>query len=162
MLSASGQRAPKSPSGHSLSPERLRAARIAVAVQALALLVVIGSAVPGELAYLFHPLVCPADQWCLDFRGLPLLIYLMFLGPPALLLLATVWLWRRQRIWPALLPLVVDAAIIVVVTVDIFNFARTRTAEPNIAVQLLLGLVPALVTLTLVLRLLSAGWHRVR
>jgi hypothetical protein len=142
------------PGGGSIPPTLLRVTRIAVAVQALCLLIVIGLEVPGELDYLFRPLVCRPDQWCLDFRGLPLLVALMVLGPPVLLLLATVWLWRRPRMWPAVLPLLVDAAIIGGVIVDLIGFARTRTAEPNIAIQMLLGLLPAVLSLTLVLLLL--------
>jgi hypothetical protein len=132
----------------------LRAARIAVLVQALALLVVLGLTIPNYMDYLLHPLTCRPDQWCMDLRGLPFVLATSFLLPAALLLLATYWLWRRPRRWPAVLPLLVDVAVISTVIIDINAFIRTRSAEPNIVVQLLLGMLPAVVSLTLILALL--------
>lgn len=124
-------------------------------LQALALLVVVGIMVPGYLDYVFRPLSCTPGQWCMDLRGLAFQISALFLGPPALLLLATYWLWRRPRRWPAALPILADVAVIGVVFIDLVAFAQTRSADPNIVVQLLLGLVPALVSLTLVLALVG-------
>jgi hypothetical protein len=125
-----------------------------VLVQALALLVVIGLYIPGYLDYLFRSPSCRPDHWCMDLRGLQFQLSALFLRPPALLLLATYWLWRRPRKWPAALPFLVDVAVIGVVSIYLVAFAQTRSAEPNIVVQVLLGLVPALVSLTLVLALL--------
>jgi hypothetical protein len=132
----------------------LRAARIAVLVQALALLVVVGFTIPGYLDYRLHPISCRPDEWCMDFRSLPFIYSAVFLGPPALLLLTTYWLWRRPRRWPAAFPLLVDAAIIGVALVDLIAFAQVGSAEPNIFLQVLMGLVPAVVSLTLILALL--------
>ena len=132
----------------------LRAARIAVLVQALALLLVVGFTIPGYLDYRLHPMSCRPDEWCMDFRSLPFIYSAVFLGPPALLLLTTYWLWRRPRRWPAAFPLLVDAAIIGVALVDLIAFAQVGSAEPNIVLQVLMGLVPAVVSLTLILALL--------
>ena len=123
-------------------------------VQALALLVVVGVTIPGYLDYRLHPISCRPDEWCMDFRSLPFIYSALFLGPPALLLLTTYWLWRRPRRWPAVFPLLVDAAIIGVALVDLIAFAQVGSAEPNIVLQVLMGLVPAVVSLTLILALL--------
>jgi len=133
----------------------LRAARIAVLVEALALLVIIGSTIPSYLDYRFHPISCRPDQWCMDLRGLSFALAALFLGPPVLLLLTTYWLWRRPRRWPAVLPFLVNVAVIGAVLIDLISFAQTRSAEPNIVVQVLLGLVPAVVSLALILALLG-------
>ena len=93
----------------------------------------------------------------MDLRGLSFVLAALFLAPPALLLLTTYWLWRRPRRWPAVLPLLVDVAVIGVVLIDLIAFAQTRSANPNIVVQVLLGLVPAVVSFTYVLTLLR-GW----
>jgi hypothetical protein len=150
-----------------VAPRLLRPARIAVFAQALALLVVVGLTIPSYLDYQLHPLNCPPDQWCLDFRGLTFGLTAMSLGPPALLLLTTYWLWRRPRRWPAALPLLIDAAVIGVEVFDPHLIAESmsfaingRPAEPGftysyVAVQVLLMLLPAVVSLTLVLALLS-------
>lgn len=123
-------------------------------VQALALLVTVGLTIPSYLDYVLHPMSCRPDEWCMDLRSLPFLFAASFLGPPALLLLTTYWLWRRPRRWPAALPLLVDVAVIGVVLIDLIGFAQTRSADPNIVIQVLLGLVPAVVSLTLILALL--------
>jgi hypothetical protein len=138
----------------SLPPSLLRAVRIVVLVQALALVAVIGFYVPSFLDYLLHPISCTPDLWCIDLRGGLFEASVAFLGPPSLLLLVAWWLWRRPRRWPAILPLIVDVAAIWVVTLDLIDFARTGSAEPNILVQVLVVLLPAVVSLTLVLALL--------
>jgi drug/metabolite transporter (DMT)-like permease len=132
----------------------LRAARLVVLAQALALLVVIGLTVPDFLNYLLHPISCRPDSMCLDLRDIPFAASVAFLGPPIVVLLASYWLWRRPRKWPAVLPLLIDAAAIAVVAADLIGFARTGSAEPNILVQVLLVLLPAVVSLTVVLNLL--------
>lgn len=150
---------PVNNASRSLPPRLLAAARIAVLMQALGLFVVVGLTIPGYLDHLFHPFSCNPDQWCLDFRGIPFVIATLLLGPPALTLLVTIWLWRRPRRWPAVLPLLVDVAVIGVVLVDLIEFARTGSQEPNIVAQVLLGLVPAIVSLILVVALLRrSGW----
>ena len=152
-------------SGHpvdSMAPRLLRATRLAVLVQAAALLVVIGLAIPSYLDYQFRPLNCPLDQWCLDFRGLTLGITAISLGPPALLLLTTYWFCRRPRKWPAAIPLLVDLAVIGAEVFDprllaeAMSFARSgRPTEPTyVVVQVLLIFIPAVVSLTLVLALI--------
>ena len=114
------------------------------------MLVVIVLTIPSFLVYLLHPIGCKPDQLCIDLRGLPFLGSVAFLGPPTLLLLTTYWLWRRPRRWPAVLPLLVDVAAIWVVVVDVIEFARTGSAEPNIFVQAFVILLPAVVSLILV------------
>lgn len=93
----------------------------------------------------------------MDLRGLSFVLAALFLGPPALVLLATCWLWRRPRRWPAAFPLLVDVAVIGAVLIDLVAFARTRSANPNIVVQVLLGLVPAVVSFTYILTLLRGS-----
>lgn len=153
-------------------PRLLRAARIAVLVQALALLAVIGLAIPSYLDYQFHPIRCQPDQWCLDFRGLTLGLTAISLGPPALLLLTTYWLWRRPRRWYAALPLLIDIAVIGVEVFDPYLTAEGMSFALNghppapdftysyVAVQALLMLLPAVASLTLVLALLSRWTSR--
>lgn len=137
-----------------MPPRLLRPARIALFAQALALLVVISLTIPSYLDYLTHPTSCQAGDLCLDLRDLQFIGATFFLGPPALLLLTTVWLWRRPRRWPAALPILVDVAVIGVVIIDFDAFSKAGSSEPNIVVQVLLGLVPAVVSLTLVVALL--------
>jgi len=144
----------------SLPPQLLRAARIAVLVQAVALLVVIGLAVPSFVDHLVHPISCKADLMCLDLRGFSFEASVAFLGLPTLLLLATYWLWRRPRRWPAVLPLLVDIAAIAFVGADLITFAAAGSAEPNILVQVLMILLPAMISLTLVVGLLRRRGSR--
>jgi hypothetical protein len=125
-----------------------------VLVQAAALLAVIGMTVPSYFEYLTRPPNCTPEMLCIDLRGLPFEVSATFLGPPVLMLVAAFWLWRRPRRWPAVLPIVVDVAVITVVLVDIVDFVRTGSQDPNIVVQVLLGLVPALVSLILAALLL--------
>ena len=139
-------------------------------VQSLALLVVIGLTIPSYLDFLFRPLGCQScwdfrGYW--DFRGFWFILAALFLGPPALLLLATYWLWRRPRRWPAVLPLLVDVAIIGTVLIELVGYIQTRSLEPMIVVATtqalsrelvvpaVLGMVlPAVVSLALILALL--------
>lgn len=123
-------------------------------LQAVAMLVVIGLAVPPFLDYLLYPISCRSNGMCLDLRDIPFVASVAFLGTPIVLLLATHRLWRRSRLWPTVLPILVDAAAIAVVVADLADFARTGSAEPNILVQVLLVLLPAVVSLTLVLGLM--------
>jgi hypothetical protein len=136
----------------------LRAARITVLLQAAAFLAVIALNIPSYVDYLLHPISCTPDQWCLDFRDLPFLGSVFFLGPPTVLLLAAYWLWRRPRRWIAALPILADVAIIGVVVIDIVEYEKTGSANPNIADQILVGLVPAVVSLALVLALMRRQW----
>ena len=52
------------------------------------------------------------------------------------------------------MPLLVDVAAIGVVVVDLITFVRTGSAEPNIRLQILVVLVPAVVSFALVVALL--------
>src|SRR5713226_5482490 len=135
---------------------RLRLARIAILVQGGALIVVIGLAAPSYLDQLLHPLSCGPGQWCMDLRSLAFEFSALFLGPPALLLLVTAWLWRRPRKWPAALPLVLDMVLIGLVIYDAFMVAQSGHDEyPPILVQVVFGLVPAAASLALTLSVLK-------
>jgi hypothetical protein len=137
---------------------RLRLARIAMLVQAGALIVFIGLTVPSYLDYLLHPMNCGPGLWCIDLRGLAFELSAVFLGPPALLLLVTAWLWRQPRSWPAALPIVVDVAFISLVIYEAISVAQTGHDQyPSIFVQAVLGLVPASVTLALTLLVLKGN-----
>jgi hypothetical protein len=149
-----------------VSPRLLRAARVAVLIQALALLAVIGLAIPSYLDFRFHPISCPADQGCLDLRDLTIVVTAMSLGPAVLLLLTTYWLLRRPRRWHAALPLAVDIAVVGIQVFDPYLIAEGMTFALNgrppapsftysyVAVQVLLMFLPAVVSLTLILALL--------
>jgi hypothetical protein len=140
-------------------PSRLlRAARIVLLLQAAAFLVVIALTIPSYVDYVLHPMSCTPDLWCLDLRGLSFVASVFFLGPPTILLLAAYWLWRRPRRWHAALPLLTDVAIIVVVLIDIVDYAKSGSAEPNIGAQVLVGFMPAVVSLILVLALVRRQW----
>lgn len=130
-------------------------------LQALAMTVVVGLTIPSFLDYLFRPISCHSGSMCLDLRDLPFAASVAFLGPPIVLLVLSHRLLRRPRKWRAALPLLVDVAAIAVVMVDLIAFARTGSAEPNIAVQLLMVLLPAAVSLTVVLALLMRWTPRV-
>lgn len=138
------------------SPNRLlRIARIAMLVQAAALVVLIGLSFPKYLDYLVHPITCTPGGWCIDLRGLDFEISATFLGPPALLLAVTSWLWRRPGRWPAVLPIVLDVVFIALVIYDATSVALTRHDQnPPVFVQVVLVLAPAVVSLTLLLLLL--------
>ena len=134
---------------------RLRLTRIAMLVQAGALVVLIGQTVPSYLDYRLHPMNCGPGPWCLDLRGLAFELSAVFLGPPALFLLVTAWLWRQPRRWPAAVPILVDVAFIGLVIYDAISVAQTgHDQDPPILVQVVLGLVPAAVTLALTLLVL--------
>jgi peptidoglycan/LPS O-acetylase OafA/YrhL len=127
-------------------------------VQAAAFLVVIGLSIPSYVVYVLHPLSCTADLECLDLRGLEFVASVFFLGPPTVLLLAAYWLWRRPRRWPAVLPILADVAIIGVVFDDLVNYTKSGSAHPDIGLQILVGLLPAVVSLALVLALVRRQW----
>jgi hypothetical protein len=125
-------------------------------VQAGALIVFIGQTVPSYLDYLLHPMICGPGPWCIDLRGLAFELSAVILGPPALFLVVTAWLWRQPRRWPAALPIVVDVAFISVVIYDAISVAQTGHDQyPSILAQAVLGLVPASVTLALTLLVLK-------
>ena len=156
----------------SMPPRLFRRARIAVLVQAVALLVVVGLAVPSYADFLFRPLHCTQGQWCLDFRGLSFGLTTVSLGPLALLLFATYWLWRRPRRWPAAIPLLVGVVVIGSeilnshLIADAMSFATSgRSTEPPLiyayaAIQLVLIFIPAVLTVTLVFQLLRRWGSR--
>jgi hypothetical protein len=136
----------------------LLAAQIAVLLQAAAFLVVIGLAIPSEVDYVLHPMRCIPDQLCLDFRNVQFVESVFFLGPPTVLLLAVYWLWRRPRRWHAALPILADVAIIGVVLIDVVDYAKSGSAHPDIGLQILVGLIPAVVSFTLVLAVVRRQW----
>jgi hypothetical protein len=129
-----------------------------VLLQAAAFLVVIGLAIPSEVDYLLHPITCTSDLGCLDLRDFEFFGSVAFLGPPTALFLAAYWLWRRPRRWPAALPILADVAIIWVVLIDVVDYGKSGSAHPDIGLQILVGLLPAVVSLALILALLRRLW----
>ena len=124
-------------------------------VQALALLTLIALTIPGFVDYRLHPLFCRPGEWCLDFRGLQFEFGALYFGPPALLLLTTCWLWRRPSRWPAAVLIPINVAAIA------FEVAYPLSVTPHFGVQALLLLLPAVVSLALVLALLLRwDWRR--
>src|SRR6202165_5441443 len=131
---------------------RLRLARIAMLVQAGALVVVIGLAVPSYLDQQLHPISCGPGPWCIDLRGLAFELSAVSLGPPALLLLVTAWIWRLPRKWPAAIPMLLNVVLIVLVFYDPSIVAqRGYDDDPPILAQVVFGLVPAVAGLALTL-----------
>lgn len=131
-------------------PHRLfRAARIGVLVQALVLIVVIGSTIPDW----FRPLTCRPELPCWDVPGVWLILAVTFLGPPAVLLLATFWLWRRPRRWPVALPLLVDVAVIGLGSIELAAEIQ-RPTQLNLVLALLAMLLTAVVSLSLIVAVL--------
>jgi hypothetical protein len=129
-----------------------------VLLQAAAFLVVIGLTIPSYVDHVLHPLRCTADLGCLDLRDVEFVGSVIFLGPPTVLLLVAYWLWRRPRRWPAVLPILADVAIIWVVLIDVVDYAKSGSAHPDIAGQILVALMPAVVSLGLVLALVRQQW----
>ncbi len=68
---------------------RLRLARILLLVQGVALVLVIGLALPSYLTQLLHPPSCERNQMCIGLGGFYFEASLVFLGPPALVIFAT-------------------------------------------------------------------------
>jgi hypothetical protein len=129
-----------------------------VLLQAAAFLVVIGLNIPSYVDYVLHPIGCTSDLGCLDLRDLEFVTSVAFLGPPTVLFLAAYWLWRRPRWWPAALPVLADVAIIWVVLIDVVDYTKSGSAHPDITAQILVALMPAVVSLALVLALLRRRW----
>ena len=130
-----------------------------MAAQALLLVVCIGFELPRYVDYLTRPLDCAPGAWCLDFRGLGFLVSAMFLGPPALVLLIADLLWRGTRLWPAVVVVVVDVVAIGfmlwgVVAATTGHWATDGYGSPSISLWTAFVLIPAVVTILLLIALL--------
>ena len=122
--------------------------RVALALQALGLLVTIALTVPDFIGAQLHPLVCTG--MCLDLRGLPFELTMVVFGPVVVLLLLLSWRWRGPRLWPLAVVAVVDAAAIALVANVVIDFVHTRfDSVPSVASVPPLMLLPALATLAL-------------
>ena len=110
---------------------------------------------PGYLDYLLRPLNCPANQWCLDFRGFTFGIYAVVLVPLAGLLVAAAWLWRKRRTWPVILPIGVDLFILLAAIYLVLFPSNTLGPSPSVAGQVLLLLAPAIGSLVLAIAMLK-------
>lgn len=142
-----------------LSPRLLHATRVAMAAQALAMIACIGLASPSYLDQLVRPDIC-SD--CFDFRGSSFVLWTVFLTPPTVVLLVATWLLRRPRKWLALLPLLVDLGLLGTAAyaglVAAFGPPTSQVDAPPFLVgvlQVLLVVIPAVVSLVLALILLS-------
>jgi hypothetical protein len=123
------------------------------------MVVCIGLASPSYFDSLVRPDIC-SD--CFDFRGLAFALWIIFLVPPALVLVVAAWLLRRPRRWPALLPVLVDLGVLGTVAyagfVVVFGPQTTQVDAPPFLVgvlQVLLVVIPAVVSLILAIILLS-------
>ena len=125
------------------SPTLLRATRLVVVAQALCMIAFLATLLPGYLDYLFRPLNCPSNQWCLDFRGFTFGIYAVVLVPLAALLATAAWLWRKRRTWPAIFPIGVDLFILLAAISLVLFPSDTPGPSPSVAGQVLLLLAPA-------------------
>jgi hypothetical protein len=63
-----------------------------------------------------------------------------------------------MAMWPPALPLLADVAIIWVVLIDVLDYVKSGSAHPDISAQILVALMPAVVSLALVLALLRRYW----
>jgi len=122
--------------------------------QALCMIAFLATLLPGYLDYLLRPLNCPANQWCLDFRGFTFGVYAVVLVPLASLLLAAAWLWRERRTWPAVLPIGVDLFILLAGISLVLFPSHAPGPTPSVAGEVVLILVPAIGSLIVVVALL--------
>ena len=152
MVDAAGSRQ----ATRAVPPTLLRAIRLVLTAQALAMIAFLATILPGYLDYLFRPLDCPANQWCLDFRGFTFGIYSLVLAPLALLLVAAVWLWRKPRVWPVIGPIGVDLFIVLAAISLVLFPSQTLGPSPSVHAQLLLLLAPAVASLLASIVLLKA------
>jgi hypothetical protein len=113
---------------------------------------------PGYLDYLLRPLSCPANQWCLDFRGFTFGVYALVLVPLAALLATTAWLWRKRHFWPAIFPIGVDLFILLGETSLVLFPSGTLGPSPSVAGKVLLLLAPAIGSLVVVVAMLKRGF----
>lgn len=134
------------------SPTLRRVTRLVLAAQALCMLGFLATLLPEFLDHLFRPLICPANEWCMDFRGLTFLVYAIVLVPLAALLLGAAWLLRKRRRWPAILPIAVDVFILLAAVSLVFF--PSHWPGPSVVGQVLLLLVPAIGSLTVVITML--------
>jgi hypothetical protein len=127
-----------------------RYVRVALVLQAVGLLVLIGLAFPDWLDYYLHPHTCTPDQWCIDLRGLSFDLSATFLSPVIVVLLILAWRWRGPRLWPLAVVVLLDAAAILITVDSILNDLHNRTSSiPPVAAAPPLLLLPALATLVL-------------
>jgi len=137
------------------SPTLLRATRLVLAAQALCMIAFLATLLPGYLDYVLRPLHCPANQWCLDFRGFTFGIYAVVLVPLAALLVAAAWMWRKRRVWPAILPIAVDMFILLAGVSLVIYPSNSPGPSPSVVGQVLLLLAPAIGSLVVVIAMLK-------
>jgi hypothetical protein len=127
---------------------RLKPLRIALLLQAMALLVSIALTVPDYLEARFHPRVCVS--WCLDLQGLAFYLSVIFFGPVIVILLLLVWRWRGSRRWPLAVVATIDALAIYWAAASMIPFVHPQLDSiPSVAFAPPLLLLPALATLAL-------------
>jgi hypothetical protein len=140
----------------------IRATRVALVVQAAAMVVTIMLASPEFIDRLLRPTICSG---CLDFRGLAFVLLAVFFTPAALAVLGVAWALRQGRIWPAWLALAVDLVVLGLVGYSLLlavtGQGATSSFGPPAPVQMLqalLLLVSDLVSLLFVVLLLNATY----
>ena len=100
----------------------------------------------------------------LDFRGLDFALWAVFFGPLAVLLGAATWGLRPSRIWAAVLPLIVDLIVLALLAYAFLAAIAQPSTNPDAPplpveiLQVLLVLIPAVVTLILVVVLLNMAY----
>jgi hypothetical protein len=129
----------------------VRAVRVALTAQAAMLVALILAALPDYLDGLFRPLHCRG--WCMDFRGLAFYVGGVVLVPPTLTLMMVAWRWRGENRRPLYPVIAIDVAGIVLGLLSVWSAIGARTPSlPPYWMFPLLVLMPALVSLILVLR----------
>jgi hypothetical protein len=130
-------------------------------VQAAATVIAILFAAPDFIDRLVRPTICTG---CWDFRGLAFIVWVVFFAPVVLLLLAAAWALRPDRIWPSWLALVVDLAVLGLISYSVLlvvtgNGGTSDYAPPWVQIlQALLVLVSDLVSLLFLILLVNTSY----
>ena len=141
----------------------LRAVRVSLVVQAVCLIVLLTTLLPGFLDFLNRPTVyCPPDESCYDPTGAGFIIYALIFVPVGVVLVVTAWLWQTEKRWPALVPIALDLLLLGGGISDLDSPRQPVANNPPPDAELLLLVVPALLSLALIVTFVGLlTWRRV-
>jgi hypothetical protein len=129
----------------------LRAVRLSLVVQALCMIVLLGTVLPGFLGYVTRPpLECPPGDSCFDPSGAGFVIYALVFVPMGAVLVLTAWLWQTDKRWPAVVPIAIDLLLLGGGISDLLSSRQPVEYYPPPAAELVLLVIPALLSLGLV------------
>ena len=140
----------------------LRAVRVSLVVQAVCLLAVLATLLPDFLERVTSvPVDCPPGESCFDPTGVAFVIYALIFIPIGAVLVATARLWQTNSRWPAIVPIAIDLMLIGGGISDLIYPREPANPSPPPTAELLLLVVPALLSLGLVLAFVgSLTWRR--